>query len=265
MTAEAAEHISDLQFTEAYRVPFQYSRLVREHLAPAPSCNPRPASPSPTSTAMSLRLDRLLRRQHFRQRLLQGVHHRRRSAPVRWARCSAPITPSSPTTSNGCARFPGSTKSRSTCPAPRRSCRRCGSRVTTPAHASGSFRRRLSRLVGRRAARRRQPGVAARDLYACRHVRADAACPADAPRHRLRAGQSAAGAASQRQCARRLRRWSIAREANFDRAAYSEWLKALRAGLHRAQHRADLRRGVCRLPPRAPVARRNISASAPTW
>ena len=32
MTAEAAERISDLQFTEAYRVPFQYSRLVREHL-----------------------------------------------------------------------------------------------------------------------------------------------------------------------------------------------------------------------------------------
>ena len=32
MTAEAAEHISDLQFTENYRVPFQYSRLVREHL-----------------------------------------------------------------------------------------------------------------------------------------------------------------------------------------------------------------------------------------
>jgi glutamate-1-semialdehyde 2,1-aminomutase len=32
MTAEAAERISDLQFTEAYRVPFQYSRLVRENL-----------------------------------------------------------------------------------------------------------------------------------------------------------------------------------------------------------------------------------------
>jgi len=32
MTAQAALHISDLQFTEAYRVPFQYSRLVREHL-----------------------------------------------------------------------------------------------------------------------------------------------------------------------------------------------------------------------------------------
>jgi glutamate-1-semialdehyde 2,1-aminomutase len=33
MTAEAAGPISDLQFTQAYRVPFQYSRLVREHLS----------------------------------------------------------------------------------------------------------------------------------------------------------------------------------------------------------------------------------------
>ena len=32
MTAEAALRISDLQFTQAYRVPFQYSRLVRENL-----------------------------------------------------------------------------------------------------------------------------------------------------------------------------------------------------------------------------------------
>src|SRR6202795_3420469 len=32
MTLQASTKISDLQFTEAYRVPFQYSRLVREHL-----------------------------------------------------------------------------------------------------------------------------------------------------------------------------------------------------------------------------------------
>src|ERR1700704_5231057 len=32
MTSLASEKISDLQFTEAYRVPFQYSRLVRDHL-----------------------------------------------------------------------------------------------------------------------------------------------------------------------------------------------------------------------------------------
>ena len=32
LTAEAREAISDLQFTSAYRVPFQYSRFVRRHL-----------------------------------------------------------------------------------------------------------------------------------------------------------------------------------------------------------------------------------------
>jgi glutamate-1-semialdehyde 2,1-aminomutase len=32
LTAEAREGISDLQFTSAYRVPFQFSRTVREHL-----------------------------------------------------------------------------------------------------------------------------------------------------------------------------------------------------------------------------------------
>jgi glutamate-1-semialdehyde 2,1-aminomutase len=32
MTTEAASRISDLQFIQAYRVPFQYSRLVRENL-----------------------------------------------------------------------------------------------------------------------------------------------------------------------------------------------------------------------------------------
>ena len=32
MTKEAATQISDLQFTQSYRVPFQYSRLVRENL-----------------------------------------------------------------------------------------------------------------------------------------------------------------------------------------------------------------------------------------
>jgi glutamate-1-semialdehyde 2,1-aminomutase len=32
LTAEVKDGISDLQFTDAYRVPFQYSRFVREHL-----------------------------------------------------------------------------------------------------------------------------------------------------------------------------------------------------------------------------------------
>ncbi len=32
-TAEAADGISDLQFISAYRVPFQYSGFVRQHLS----------------------------------------------------------------------------------------------------------------------------------------------------------------------------------------------------------------------------------------
>ena len=32
LTAKVKESISDLQFTDAYRVPFQFSRFVREHL-----------------------------------------------------------------------------------------------------------------------------------------------------------------------------------------------------------------------------------------
>jgi len=34
LAAEAREAISDMQFTDVYRVPFQYSRIVREHLGP---------------------------------------------------------------------------------------------------------------------------------------------------------------------------------------------------------------------------------------
>ena len=33
LTSEVRDSISDLQFTETYRVPFQYSRMVREHLS----------------------------------------------------------------------------------------------------------------------------------------------------------------------------------------------------------------------------------------
>ncbi len=41
------------------------------------------------------------------------------------------------------------------------------------------------------------------------------------------------------------------RAARFDRAAYTGWLQPPARGLQRARHRADLRRGVRRLPPRA--------------
>ena len=51
MTLQASEQISDLQFTEAYRVPFQYSRLVREHLGTSAFMQSSAGVTSPTPTA----------------------------------------------------------------------------------------------------------------------------------------------------------------------------------------------------------------------
>ena len=98
------------------------------------------------------------------------------------------------------------------------------------AHASRALLRRLSRLVGRRAAGHRQsaagrtrptrsPTCREETLHVLRH----------AQRHRLRAGQPAAGAASERSARRRLRAGRSARRgAQFDREAYAAWLQQLR-------------------------------------
>ena len=153
-----------------------------------------------------LRPDRLVRRQYLRQRLLQGMHRQRRDARA----CARP----------GARALPS--RHRRQCHAAVRDFRArrglvphvrhrggdaggAARALSHPPLASGSFCRRLSRLVGRRAARRRQSDFAARDLYAGRDVGAHAARPADPARYRLRAGQSAAGAASQRQRAGQFR------------------------------------------------------------
>ena len=88
--------------------------------------------------------------------------------------------------------------------------------------------------IGQPACRRARP-TRCKDMY-----RGIAAGAAQRARHRLRAGQSAAGAASERQRAARFRagRQRAAR-ADFDRAAYAEWLQRLARCLHRARHRAD--------------------------
>ena len=102
-----------------------------------------------------------------------------------------------------------------------------------------------------------QPGIGnpipgRRHLYAGGNVRAHAGRAAHAARHRLRAGQSAAGAASECRRARRIPSLvDSSRQAGFDRDAYTGWLKAAARGLRRAGHRADFRRGLRRLPPGA--------------
>ncbi len=65
-------------------------------------------------------LDRLLRREPLRLRLLQGMHRARAARGCASSdRCSAPTIRCWPTTCAGCARSPDSTRCRSTCRAPR--------------------------------------------------------------------------------------------------------------------------------------------------
>ena len=118
-----------------------------------------------------------------------------------------------------------------------------------------------------------QPGIGnpapAHETYTLeRNVGADAARAAHAPRHRLRAGQSAAGAASERAGAGDSSLVDSARARAFRQGRLYAVAEGAARGLHRARHRADLRRGVRRLPPRARrragIFRRAAPTSSPT-
>ena len=67
MTAEAAARISDLEFTETYRVPFQYAGWCASIFRPAPLFNPPPGHRDRRRRQCRLRPHRFLRRQHLRQ------------------------------------------------------------------------------------------------------------------------------------------------------------------------------------------------------
>ena len=114
-------------------------------------------------------------------------------------------------------------------------------RYHTGAGLPGPLLRRLPRLVGRRAARGRQPVSRARYLHPGRHERAQPGGAAQPQGHCLRAGQSAAGAASERRRAVGFDLSVTAPRTSFDRAAYTAWLQEAAPGLHRSRHRADFR------------------------
>ena len=138
LKAEIKDAISDLQFTDAYRVPYQYSRLVRERLGGGALLQSSSGVvPHRRRRQPLLRPRRLLRRQPVRLRLLQGLHRARRGTRAR-SRSRARRLPSGDRLqrARGCARSRASTRSRSTCPAPRRSCRRCGSPAITRARGA---------------------------------------------------------------------------------------------------------------------------------
>ena len=252
MTAEASKGISDLQFTQSYRVPFQYSRLVRENLGAGTFVQ---SSAGVTITDLDGNVFYDLTGSYGVNILGNDFYKECIASAEARGRALGPVLGSyHPVVADNVARLKTISRARrGLVPHVGNRGRDAGGAARALSHrphAPGAVRRRLSRLVGRRAARRRQSARAARDLYAGRDVRADAARAADAPRHRLRAGQSAAGASSQRECAGRFRAGRFVARRRIRPGGLCRLAQAAAPGLHRARHRADLRRGVRRLPPR---------------
>ena len=242
-TAEVAESISDLQFTDAYRVPFQFSGFVRQHLKAGAFVQ---SSGGVTLTDLdgnhlydltgSYGVN-VLGYDFYKECMERGQARVRELGPVLGA-----YHPVIATNVKRLSRFPASTKCRFTCPEPRPSCRRYGWRATTPAApiwcgfaapitAGGATWRPASAIL-----RQRMKPIPCRDmseatLRVLRHRR-DIACVLVNPLQGLHPN---AGAPADSGLV------DSARTAHFDRAAYTDWLQATARGLQRAQYRADLR------------------------
>ena len=114
LSTQAAQGLSDLQFTGAYRVRFPFSPYLREQLRVA----------SFVRESAGVMLTDLDGKVFYDLTGSYGVNvfgpstssASPKAAPARrhWARCWAVTTPAWPTTSIGCARSRGSTRSRST-------------------------------------------------------------------------------------------------------------------------------------------------------
>ena len=182
LTAEAREGISDLQFTDAYRVPFQYSRFVREHLSAGSFVQ--------SSTGVTLTdLDgnrfydltgsygvNVFGYDFYKECMEQGARAGARARPG-----ARRLSPGRRLQREAAAGDLG--PRRGVVPHVRHRGGDAGGAARALSHpplAPGALLRRLSRLVGRRAAGRRQPAAGARDLHAGGHVRGHAARAAHA-------------------------------------------------------------------------------------
>ena len=142
-------------------------------------------------------------------------------------------------------------KSPSTCPAPKPSCRRCGLRATTPGDriscaspapitAGGATCSPASAIPISPHETYTLADMSERTLHVLR-TRSDIACVLVNPLQALHPNANAPGDSSL---------VDSSRTANYDRAAYTAWLKSLREICTRARHRADLRRSLRRLSSR---------------
>ena len=252
MTAEAAERISDLQFTENYRVPFQYSRVVRENLGTGAFME---SSAGVTVTDVDGNNFYDLTGSYGVNIFGNDFYKECITAAETRAHALGPVLgPYHPVITDNVRRLCEISGLDEV------SFHMSGTEAVMQAVRLARYHTRRSHLVRFAGAYHGwwgdvQPGIgnpvsphetytladmSERTLHVLRTRK----------RHRLRAGQSAAGAASQRQRARRFRaRRQFAQGRVRSRGLWRMAEEAAR-GLHRTRHRSDLRRGVRRLPPR---------------
>ena len=252
MTAEAATRISDLQFTEAYRVPFQYSRLVREHLATSAFVQ---SSSGVTVTDVDGNVSYDLTGSYgvniFGNDFYKECITKPKSARTRSDRCSAPIIPSSPTTSKRLCEISGLDEV---------SFHMSGTEAVMQAVRLARYHTRRSHLVRFAGAYHGwwgdvQPGVgnpvsphetytladmSERTLHVLR-TRHDIACVLVNPLQALHPNANAPGNSAL---------VDSSRKGAFRSRRLHRMAEEAARGLHRTRHRADLRRSLRRLPPR---------------
>ncbi len=164
------------------------------------------------------------------------------------------------------AKSRGSTKCRSTCPAPKPSCRRCDSPAITRSATHvvrfcGAYHGWWGDV---------QPGVGnpitARETYTLNDMsaaalrvlrhRKDIACVLVNPLQALHPNANAPGDSAL---------LDSSRNGALRQSGVHGMAQTAARGLHRPRHRSDLRRSVRRLPPRHWAVRRNTSACKQTW
>ena len=253
-TAEASGGISDLQFTDAYRVPFQYSRLR----APAPEVRRLRAIVGGRDGHRSrrqpvLRPHRLLRRQSvfgydfYKDAIARGLERVRELGPVLGAY--------HPVIADNVRRL------KEISGLDEVSFHMSGTEAVMQAVRLARYHTRRSHLVRFCGAYHGwwgdvQPGIGnpvpahetytlndmSEDALRVLRTRRDIACVLVNPLQALHPNARGAGGllAGRQRAPRAFRQGRLRRLA-----------QAAAGRLHRAQHRPDLRRGVCRLPPRA--------------
>jgi hypothetical protein len=180
LTQEVQDEISDLQFTARYRVPFQFSRLVRQHLN-AGSFVVSSNGPTTTDLDGNRRYDltgsygvNVFGYDFYKECIERGsTRVRDLGPPARDLGAGRNLLPHVGNRSGDAGRAPGA--------------------LPHPATLPGTLLRLLPRLVGGGATRRRQPGDRTRHAHTQRYERAEPARAAQPAGHRLCSGEPAPG------------------------------------------------------------------------